>query len=122
MPHYVQILSFSYPTVPKLLLHRNSFKYTVTTAALNTFTLLSGDLCTTLLKCFSNMSNVLTSLQFMLCVTCKPKADRHIQFYILPSTDPSSPSSFITLGFYMQNTMSFRRPVDFSRQEATMVF
>lgn len=94
MPHYVQLLSFCYPTVPKLLLCRNSFKCTLTTAALNTFTLLSGDFCTTFLKCFSYMSNVLTSLQFMPCVTSKLKGDRHIQLYIFPSTVPSSLSSF----------------------------
>lgn len=94
MPHYVQLLFFYYPIVPKLLLHRKSFTYIVATAAMNTFTLLSGDFCTTLLKCFSYMSNVLTSLQLILCVTGKLKADGHIQLYIFPNTVPSSPSSF----------------------------
>lgn len=83
----------TYLTVPKLLLPRNSVKYPAATAALNTFTLLSGDFCTTL-KCSSYPSKVLTSWQFMLCVTSKPKADGHAQLYVFPNTVPSSPSSF----------------------------
>lgn len=94
MPHDVQHLSFYDLTVPKLLLHRSSFKYTIARAALNTFTLPSGDFCTTHLKCSSYRSNLLTSWQFMLHVTSKLKADGHTHLYIFPNTVPSSPSSF----------------------------
>lgn len=94
MPHYVQLLPFYHQTVPKLALHRNSFKYTVATAALNTFTPLSGDFCTTFLKCPSYRNNVLTSLQFTVYVTSKHNADGHTELYIFPNTVPSLLSSF----------------------------